>query len=70
MSLRRVERDSLRFPGEIKKIGTGFFVPISKKYMEMLGIDESNMDLMQLDVTVEVMERPVEEEESVEEEEE
>ena len=70
MSLRKVERDSLRFPAEIKKIGTGFFVPISKKYMEMLGIDESNMDLMQLDVTVEVMERPVEEEESVEEEEE
>lgn len=69
MSFRKVERDSLRFPGEVKKVGTGFFIPISKKYMEMLGISEDNMDLMQLDVTVEVMERPVEVEEPIEEEE-
>ncbi len=60
MSYKSPLRDSISFPGEIRKIGTGFFLPIAKKHMEMLGMTEENMEAFQFDIRVDVIGRPVE----------
>ncbi|MBE6524504.1 MAG: hypothetical protein E7Z65_06505 [Thermoplasmata archaeon] len=62
MSFKSPLRDSITYPGEIRKVGTGFFLPIAKKHMEMLGITEENMDAFQFDISIEVIGRPIEEE--------
>ncbi|WII07056.1 hypothetical protein PED39_05560 [Methanomassiliicoccales archaeon LGM-RCC1] len=60
MSLIKATRDELTFLGEVRKIGSGFFIPFPKKEMDNLGITEENMGFMQMDVTVRIVSRPIE----------
>lgn len=60
MTLRRVARDEITFPGKVKKYGTGYFIPLPKEYMDLIDLDGEG--LTQFDVIIRVVARPVEEE--------